>query len=260
MSPPPPGGTPIVKLQRRQPAWLVSFADLMTLLFAFFVLLLSFSEVNSDSFKKNAGPIAEAFQAKRSKTTDPITENAPAKTESPLIIDMVRPTPKLDRPIDPDEDNTVEDMTEHLRFVMAAEIKDDMVEIIVKGNLVTIRFKDRAAFTAGDRELKPAILPALSSIAHVLGKTPGRIRVEGHTDPIPISTSLYRSNWDLSAARAASVVHHLLSYGEIEPSRISAQGFADSRPLVPNDTPDGRAVNRRVEILIDLRPVEPEPR
>lgn len=247
--------TQIKKLERRPPAWLTSFADLMTLLFAFFVLLLSFSEVDSDNFKKNAGPISEAFQAKRSKTTDPISESAPARTESPLIIDLTRPTPKLDRPIDPDEDTSAEDLTEHLRFVMAVEIKDDMVEIIVKDNLVTIRFKERAAFTAGDRELKPAILPSLDSIARVLSKTPGRIRVEGHTDPIPISTNLYRSNWDLSASRAASVVHRLLDSGLIEPSRISAQGFADSRPLVPNNTQEGRAINRRVEVLIDLKPV-----
>lgn len=245
----------IKKLERRAPRWLISFADLMSLLFALFVLLLSFSEVDSDSFKKNAGPISEAFQASKNKPLDPIPQVAPARTESPLVIDLVRPTPKLDRPIDPEDDHRVEDLTAHLHFVMAAEIKDDMVEILVKDNLVTIRFRDRAAFAAGDRELRPAILPALDSIAQVLNKTPGRIRVEGHTDPVPISTHLYRSNWDLSASRAASVVHHLLATGLIEPSRISAQGFADSRPLVPNDTADGRAINRRVEVLIDLRPV-----
>lgn len=235
------------KLARREPRWLVSFADLMSLLFALFVLLLSFSEVDSTSFRKNAGPISDAFDAKRKPVTPESEIPPPPPIHAP---------PPIQFPVPPEAEvwpAPEHEVARRLRVVMTEELKREMVELVELDNMVIIRFRDRAAFAPGERELSAAILPALDAIAEVLGKTPGRIRVEGHTDDIPIANQLFRSNWDLSAARAASVVHCLLESGRIAPHRISAEGFGDSRPLAANDTPDHRARNRRVEISIELK-------
>ena len=245
------------KLARRDPRWLVSYADLMSLLFAMFVMLLSFSEVDSESFRRNAGPISQAFTdippERKAKTP---TEQSPGGGRS--MFDFIRPQEQQD---DEPEDEVrmekirqVKDLTEKLHAILAVELQREEVDLIESDSMVTIRFRDRAAFALGDRELSPNILPTLDGIAAVLARTPGRIRIEGHTDDVPIATSLFRSNWDLAAARPASVVHYLLLAGVIDPKRISAEGFADSRPLKPNDTQDGRAANRRVEIVIEMLP------
>lgn len=242
------------KLERRQPMWLVSFADLMSLLFAMFVMLLSFSSINSDSFNKNAGPIAEAFDSQAPKTR---IVPPPPQVLPHMSIDLTRPQEEEE------EDSEAEatrqpppaaEIAAELRKVMAEELKGELVDVIERDNMVVIRFRDRAAFIPGERELSPTILPTLDNIVGVLGRTPGRIRIEGHTDNVPISTEMFRSNWDLSAARAASVVHHLLRSGIVTADRISAEGFADSRPLDGNDGAAGRARNRRVEISVEVPP------
>lgn len=242
------------KLTRRDPKWLVSFADLMSLLFAMFVMLLSMADFKKDAFSETAGPIAEAFDSKAPKVSilpHPGVQGPalPMKIPEPSEEDYEDAPPPSQSP-----QSMAIDVAAHLRFVMAKELERQMVEVVDRDNMVVIRFRDRAAFALAERELTPDILPTIDNIIAVLAKYPGRIRIEGHTDDIPISTEMFRSNWDLSAARAASVVHYLLRAGAIDPSRISAEGFADSRPLVPNDTPEGRARNRRVEISIELMP------
>ena len=223
------------KLARREPRWLTSFADLMALLLALFVMLLSFAEVDSDSFKRNAGPISEAF----------FQASKPIQTTSPKNISNVFQLDKKDTTLSPEQ------VRLRLTVVLNKEIENNAVNILERDERIVIRFNDRAAFASGSRELTPAILPALAKVAQVLANTKGAIQVEGHTDDIPIATNVIRSNWDLSAARAASVVHRLLDQGRIKPSRISAMGLADSQPLVPNTSRENQAINRRVEITLD---------
>ena len=119
------------------------------------------------------------------------------------------------------------------------------------GGPLVIRFSPDVAFDPGRHELKQSFLPTLDKLARVLTVAPGQIIVAGHTDDVPIATTRYRSNWDLSTARAVSVVQRLLEHGTINPARVSAQGYADSRPLVPNNSQENRAINRRVEISIE---------
>lgn len=244
------------KQERRQPMWLVSFADLMSLLFAMFVMLLSFADFNKDKLEKSATPIAEAFDA-----PGPKTRIIPPPSILPeMNLDLV---PPKENPIEeesgveepaaaPAPSAAAQELATQLRETLARELKGEMVEVLEEDNAVVIRFRDRAAFAAGERELSPTILPALDNIVKVLSRTPGRIRVEGHTDNVPISTGMFRSNWDLSATRAATVVQYLLQSTTLAAGRVSAEGFADSRPLAGNDTPEDRARNRRVEILIEL--------
>ena len=109
-----------------------------------------------------------------------------------------------------------------------------------------------SAFVADGAKFASGVEPTLKRIASILRATKGQILVSGHTDNSPISTARFRSNWDLSSARAVSVVHFLITWTAVSPSRITAQGFADSRPLVKNDTPDYQSRNRRVEISIEI--------
>jgi chemotaxis protein MotB len=223
------------------PTWMVTYADLMALLLCLFVLLLSFAEVDSDSFKKNAGPISEAFNAVPSSLPSSLISN-PIVTLIPL--DTSTPEPPRRR------------ITDHLEDVLASEIDKSMVEVIEEPNAVIIRFPGRAAFPSGNAELTDLFLPILDKISNALAATKGQVVVAGHTDNTPISTRTFRSNWDLSSARAVSVVHQILTKGEVMPDRIAVQGFADSRPLVDNDTPDNRSTNRRVEITVQMDEIE----
>ena len=141
-------------------------------------------------------------------------------------------------------------MTESLEDILEREIAGSMVEVITKGNSVVIRFPGRAAFPSGTAELTDAFLPIVDKIGHSLSQVTGQVVVAGHTDDTPIATRTFRSNWDLSSARAVSVVHQLLAQGEITPDRVTAQGLADSRPLAANDTAENRSKNRRVEIIV----------
>ncbi len=222
------------------PRWIITFADLMALLFALFVLLLSFSDINSDSFKRNAGPISEAFNTKNVLQLVP----TPSKPESQSI----NLEPQLSESIKQKKYRFMS----RLRQDMAVEITNSQVEILEKGRSIVVRFPDKSAFPSGSKDLVKSILPTLDKLSRILSEVDGQIIVSGYTDNAPISTSAFRSNWDLSTARAVSVVHYILKSANIEPSRITAQGFADSRPLAPNDSPENRATNRRVEISIEM--------
>lgn len=223
---------------------MVTFADMMTLLLALFVMLLSFAEIDSDSFRKNAGPISEAFN-----------------TENILQISPTLPkSQRLDLRMGPGDAELrarmKEEFLDNLRTQMSREIAQAQVQILEEGDRIIVRFPAQSAFHSGSMELSPSILPALAKIAKVLESHKGQILVAGHTDNAPISTQRIRSNWDLSTQRAVSVVHQLLRVADIDPARISVQGFADSRPLEPHDTPERRARNRRVEISVSFEAEE----
>lgn len=219
---------------------MVTFADMMTLLLALFVMLLSFAEIDSDSFRKNAGPISEAFHTRN------IIQISPTLPKSQRVELKMGPGDAELRT------RQKEEFLDNLRTQLSREIAEARVHILEEGDRIIVRFPAQSAFHSGSMELSPAILPALEKIAKVLEAHKGQILVAGHTDNAPISTERIRSNWDLSTQRAVSVVHHLLRVADIDPARISVQGFADSRPLEPHDTPERRARNRRVEISVSF--------
>ena len=113
-----------------------------------------------------------------------------------------------------------------------------------------IRIRERGSFGSGRSELKQEFLPILQLIAEVLNAREGHFIISGHTDDIPIETRKFRSNWDLSAARAASVVHFFIQQGDVDPERMEIRALSDNEPIVPNDSWENRAQNRRVEISV----------
>ena len=237
------------KKDKGAPAWMVTFADLMSLLVTFFVLLLSMSQIDAEKYRQIASAMKVAFSgnafiqrtnapvAPPTEVPAPETEVQPAPTEAPPAESV--PAPEQDRDL------------QRFEEALSQQIQQGLLEVSRNrdGELV-ISFRHEAAFESGSEVLLPQFLPVVDHIAELIAATHGTVVVAGHTDDRPINTARFRSNWDLSAARAASVVHRLLALHRIDPTRLIVEGFADTRPLAPNDSEQNRARNRRVEIRI----------
>ncbi|MAD26972.1 MAG: type VI secretion system protein TssL [Pseudomonadales bacterium] len=257
------------------PAWVMTFADLMSLLMCFFVLLLSFSEIDAQKFKQIAGELSAAFGVQREVPaleipmgTSPIFDKfSPGKPE-PTPVDSVRQQtteqdPKLEtlrEELEADVQKQVQDTTKEqidtsmdaLRDVLENELAQGRLQLENDRKRIIIRVEEKGSFPSGSAEMTPEFQDMLDRIATVLAELPGEITIEGHTDNIPINTSRFQSNWDLSAARASSVANALLYNETIKPERMRVQGYAETRPRASNEWPETRALNRRVEIILDL--------
>lgn len=275
------------------PAYMGTFADLMSLLMCFFVLLLSFSEIDVIKFKQLAGSLKLAFGVQREVQADSIPmgtsvialEFSPGRPE-PTPINEVKQkadtTPEntlevICKPGDAElkeqsdsgapapvtfVDKSHADLEREKKIqgtegdaqmiasVMREEISKGTVEVETQEETITIRIKDKGSFESGSAELNYDFIPVIDLIRDVLVGIEGTISVEGHTDNVPIESSRFRSNWQLSSARAISVAEELFSTGQLDQGRFAVTGYSDTRPLVPNDTPFNHATNRRVEIII----------
>jgi chemotaxis protein MotB len=262
------------------PPWLATFADLMSLLMCFFVLLLSFSEIDAVRFKKMAESMKDAFGVQRViPATDVVMgtsvikqEFSPSSLQEPTPDNEVRQTTTEEKEqlevnkevMDAVAKKIAEDVkqqTEDLQEALKKEIKDGLISIETEKAKIIVRIQEKGSFPSGSADLNPGFLDVVARISDEVAKFPGRVVVAGHTDDVPISTSRFRSNWDLSAARAVTVVHALLRNPQIDPKQVLVEGYADSHPVVPNDSPEHRAQNRRVElVLIHGEDQEGEPR
>jgi chemotaxis protein MotB len=144
----------------------------------------------------------------------------------------------------------VKQQSEQLKQMLDQEIEKGLLEVETEHSKIIIRIQEKASFASGQATLNPSFYAVISKITEVIAATPGRIIVAGHTDNIPISNARFRSNWELSSARAVTVVHAMLTNPKIDAERILVEGHADSNPLVPNDSWENRAKNRRVELII----------
>ena len=262
------------------PPWLATFADLMSLLMCFFVLLLSFAEMDILKYKQVAGAMKMAFGVQRDvKATEiPKGTNVIAKQYSPgkptevtpleimrekttddtkTNLDFTDSTSRNDQSLAEAEaiaaqhaEQMAKEEAEELQKELAAAIGDGLLEVEAYNDRVLIRIREKGSFGSGKADLKPAFEPILMQIASVLKQRDGHFIIAGHTDDIPIETQQFRSNWDLSAKRAATVVHFFIQRGDIDPERMEIRAHSDNQPLVPNDSWDNRAQNRRVEISV----------
>ncbi|AMQ88933.1 flagellar motor protein MotB [Marinobacter sp. LQ44] len=257
--------------KRAIPAWVVTFADLMSLLMCFFVLLLSFSEIDAQKFKQIAGELSKAFGVQREipalevpMGTSPIFDTFSPAPPEPTVVNEIRQTttdqqPQLQTLNDPTEqavrDAIREQMDANLAQILEVlepAIMDGRINVSEDQRRIVIRVEEKGSFPSGSAQLTWEFEGLLLGMAEVLADMPGDLAVEGHTDNIPIRTERFFSNWDLSAARAAAVANVLLARDQVSPERLRVTGLADTRPRVANTTADNRAKNRRVEIIIDL--------
>ena len=337
------------------PGWVMTFADLMSLLMCFFVLLLAFSEMDVSKYKEMAGSMKNAFGVQREiKVREPpkginiiAREFSPGRPD-PTIMNVVRqmttkdlhvnldlgkerrrpvPTPKAEHEPDRDKTSRPHEQSKHkgdqqagltdtqkkvleqakklavvrlqqklkaeqqmgnsqaqqkkadgidqksleelikarvaaekrrklehkaklISQALGREIKAGSVDVETEGQKIIIRVREQASFGSGRAELKGAFRPILERVANILKDSEGKIVIAGHTDNVPIYTERFRSNWELSAARAVSVAHEMMLATGIASDRFLVQGLADTKPMASNDTPAKRASNRRVEIIL----------
>lgn len=254
---------PEEEVEEGAPAWLATFADLMSLLMCFFVLLLSFSEIDLQKFKQVAGSMEKAFGVQRDVSAADIpkaesviaSEFSPGKPEHTVFETVRQQTSDDSRAIpraDAQLEIEIEALAEQLRKTFQEEIEAGVISVSAQDYGVKMRIRDEDAFPSGSASLQSAFVPVLDKLRNVLDEQNGKVIVSGHTDDVPIRTATYPSNWVLSSARAASVVHHLAEAKLADPSQIEIRAYADTRPLVSNDSAADRARNRRVEIDIGM--------
>jgi len=221
------------------PDWIVTFGDLMSLLLCFFVLMLSFSEMDRNKYRIVSGSLKNAFGMQRKK---PVFDSPKGQKMIAKEFDQAIVLIKVQDVVDPILDELEDEFQEFKGFV----------DVSVEEDQVTIRMLGEATFDTGQAQLKQDFMPLLLKIGEVLSKTEGEIIIAGHTDNVPVSGGPYKSNLGLSMARAGSVAEYLLKSTAIKPQRLSTMGFGEYRPLASNDTEEGRQKNRRVEIIVSM--------
>ncbi len=221
--------------------WLISYADFITLLFAVFVALWALKRDNPPTQSVIDG-IKRAFNAFGEKTAAQDVKVAITNTGAAEAIFTVEPM-----------------YQSIIDAVKKAGVKGVSVHKVDRG--VIIRIPDEALFEVGKAEIRENFKGTLDKTAEILREMPNQIQIEGHTDNIPIKTALYPSNWELSTARATALLRHFMERGKIPPTKFAVSGYAEYQPITSNDTPEGRAKNRRVDILVvkqkdDKKPVQ----
>jgi len=241
--------------------WLVSYADFITLLFAFFVVMYSISSVNEGKYRVLSDTLEAVFsESVRSK--DPIQIGEISRGEGEIKLEPIAPVPvipeeaplpelsnKMPLTASDNDIRTINDLSQQFTSALSDWIGTEDVTIKQGEDWLELEIKSRVLFESGEARLARPAIPVLGEIASILQTSANPIQVEGFTDNNPINTPRFPSNWELSAARAASVVHLLDRYG-IQPDRMSAIGYGEYKPIASNDTEAGRQKNRRVVLVV----------
>lgn len=236
--------------------WLVSYADFITLLFAFFVVMYAISSVNEGKYKVLSDSLTNAFRNVTGAVGGQpilVTQGAPPLSPKPVG----KPDKMVTDPKRAEQHQKMRNVAKAIMDALQPLVAQGKVRLLETSRGVTIEINDSVLFPAGQAKLQPASISAMRAIADVLAHTDFPITIEGHTDNIPINTAQFPSNWELSALRATTVLR-LFNDGGVGAERLTAIGYGDTRPVETNTTLEGRARNRRVSILIDSnRPEEP---
>lgn len=256
------------EVQVNHERWLVSYADFITLLFAFFVVMYSISQVNQSKYRVLSETFVNAFPAVTATPLDPSEQHQTALAEqtlNPIQVGQPALTPAtsaidvrsehIGQPAEP------RDIFSEISALVSARFEDlideELITVASNELWLKIELKDSILFSSGGAEPSLQAQVIFEELATILKDYPNPIQVEGYTDNIPISSVRYPSNWELSSARASSIVKWLVSKG-VEPTRLSAVGFGEFQPVADNATAEGRAQNRRIALMV-ARKVLPRP-
>ncbi len=270
------------------PAWIMTFADLMSLLMTFFVLLLSFSEMDAAKYKQVAGSMEKAFGVQRAIKANEspkgvsiiAKEFAPGKAQPTMEIVLRQQTTNENQEyielLDPPEDKKgtgsggqggadsgaqggadpreefLQAQVEKLRTNLSEEFAEGLLGVEILNEGVLLKVREKGSFPSGASTIKHAFERVLEKIIGSLVSPDSRIVVAGHSDNVPIATAIYPSNWMLSAARATSVVQTFITRTNIDPRRLEVRAYADTQPISDNLTAAHRSENRRIEIFISV--------
>lgn len=223
--------------------WLVSYADFITLLMVFFVIMYSIAQVDVKKYRLVAESLRRAFGGEPAAVVSPeINQSGVGEGEgepSPVSVENFPPRPS----------DTLDVATDIGEVLTSSGISS---EVAVNNNAegVLISISEQLLFQPGSADIQPSAMAVLDQLAGMLKTIPNDVRVVAHTDPTAPADPRYPTNWDLSTARAVNIVRYLVEYGGIEPARLTASGQAEHHPLFPNDTPEHMAFNRRADIII----------
>jgi chemotaxis protein MotB len=237
--------------------WLVSYADFMTLLFAFFVVMFASTQSNKNQAKDISESVRQALEhgqfsaaistvlgrGKHEAKNSPVSKDASHVKENPPPA-LAPPPPPQAHP--PDLAKSLDTLQKGLD----SDLKTGKLQLRLDARGLIISMREKAFFASGDDAIALGSLPMLAKIAAVVQSLPNSVRLEGHTDARPIHTSRFHSNWELSAARSIAMLELLRDRFQIPPSRMAVAGYAENSPVDTNDTEEGRAHNRRVDLVL----------
>jgi len=228
--------------------WLVSYADFITLLFAFFVVMYSVSQVNEGKFKILSETLTDAFiQPERS--LQPIQVGEVNKADTATSGEETYPTDYIGEEATPETDQSFQDIRKDLSESLKELIAADLVKIRSNQDWIEIDIGSKMLFPSGSDRLSQAARPLIRVVADIIKEKPNAVKIRGYTDNIAINTRQFPSNWALSSARAVAVVH-LLEQNNIASERMTPEGYGQHQPIGDNNTPQGRVSNRRVVVAV----------
>lgn len=235
--------------------WLVSYADFVTLLFAFFVVMYSISSVNDDKYEILSQALEGAFLGghKVQVIESPIEVEEKLTSIKPIILENPT-TEELQKKSELSEEilkerRELELISEQFEDVLQPYVENDLVEVKRHDFWIELEMNSELLFLSGEAELSSKAIPVLKKVAEVIRDIPNVINVEGHTDNVPIDTVEFPSNWDLASARATSVVREFQA-NRVSPKRLSAVGYGEFQPVADNNSVEGRFKNRRVVLVL----------
>lgn len=232
--------------------WLVSYADFITLLFAFFVVMYALSSINEGKYRVLSDALNSAFRSIPGTSAGAqasINPDAPMPVTIPMR--RLQPNLKTDEATRQNRDK-VRTIAKDINSALAPLVQEGKVRVTESARGITVEINASVLFAPGDANLDPVAVKALFAVAKILAPSTFPITVEGHTDNVPISNLQFPSNWELSGVRASSVVRLFIEAG-VDPHRLTATGYADQRPVADNASADGRQRNRRVAITIEAK-------
>jgi chemotaxis protein MotB len=256
----------VIRSKRKSPEsahrdrWLVSYADFITLLFAFFVVLFASSRADQQKQSQAAHSIQEAFQALGIfPSSAPSQKTSGALAESRDDAAPVNVILGDDLSASPAVQQDLRELQSRLTGLLSNQIADHVVALRLGRDGLVISLREAGFYDSGSAVPHAQSRATLDQIAAALAATPYDLRIEGHTDNVPIHTPQFASNWELSTARATQLAEWLIVDRHFAPARLSAAGYAEFHPVATNEIPDGRSQNRRVDILVLPRISTPHP-
>ncbi len=216
--------------------WAIPYADFLTLLLCLFIALFAMAQAGKQAAIEYAQAFAKAFGMR----LVPFEETLPKQ---------ILPEPVLKRAEPTEKGRKIQRQIQELQEMLKKLGLEGELKIAYEAIGIRLILQERLLFDSGSADIKPEMIKVIDNIAEIVKEVPNPVEVEGHTDNIPISTPRFPSNWELSTARASTIVRYFISKG-INPERLKASGYADTKPIASNVTPEGRAQNRRVEIVI----------
>lgn len=231
--------------------WLVSYADFITLLFAFFVVMYAISSINEGKYRILSHSLVNAFKSNSSSSDVVVHQSTGLMSDNDHRIQQADSIKLIDdlKALKIKKQEKMKSMAKNILHALESLVKDGQVKVTQSSSGITVEINASVLFSPGQAKLAENSSLTLQAVAHVIKEQKHEIHVEGHTDNLPIHTESFPSNWELSTARASSVIRLFVENG-VEPHRLTAIGYGENRPIETNETPEGRKRNRRVTIMI----------